>query len=268
MTDSQYIGFRDDLPAYSPARPVRRNRPLAAARHFMKVVADKEDTAAVFHVYGALPWKELPAVAERFTTDPRLIALRKAEPCLPAILDDHATLRKMPAGSLAQVYCDFMESEGLSAQGLVDEHNKFSDVIGRHDDVAEWIEDRSRDTHDLLHILTGYGRDALGEASVLAFTYGQEKSYGHLALAYPLGLTIMAEQGLKAPVLGAIREAQRNGMACKILVEQSILSLLPMPIDEVRRHLNVLPATKYQECHRIWRANDIDPYAVMAPKAA
>ena len=32
--------------------------------------------------------------------------------------------------------------------------------------------------HDLWHVTTGYGRDALGELSLLAFTYAQEKNRG------------------------------------------------------------------------------------------
>jgi ubiquinone biosynthesis protein COQ4 len=47
--------------------------------------------------------------------------LRTTEPSLPEILDDHATLRRTPKGSLAHAYCDFMEAEGLSAAGLVAE---------------------------------------------------------------------------------------------------------------------------------------------------
>ena len=32
--------------------------------------------------------------------------------------------------------------------------------------------------HDLWHVTTGYGRDALGELSLLAFTYAQERNRG------------------------------------------------------------------------------------------
>ena len=32
--------------------------------------------------------------------------------------------------------------------------------------------------HDLWHVVTGYGRDELGEACLLAFTYAQNKNRG------------------------------------------------------------------------------------------
>src|SRR3546814_11351271 len=91
-------------------------------------------------------------------------------PYLPALLDDHDALRRLPVGSVGRVYVDFMEREGLTAQGLVDESLKFRHGKQRHDDKMALYGDRLRDTHDLFHILTGYGRDALGVQCVPAFS--------------------------------------------------------------------------------------------------
>ena len=77
---------------------------------------------------------------------------------------------KCPPGHLAHAYCDFMEREGLTAQGLVDEFDRFAKHHEQFRDQFRWYLDRMRDVHDMLHVLTGYGRDALGEACVLAFT--------------------------------------------------------------------------------------------------
>ena len=268
MIPVDYIGLDPNLPAYSAARPPRRLHPIAALRHFIDVARDKDDTAAVFRVFDALPWQQLQSCAARFATDERLRRIRAEEPYLPAILDDHERLRRMPLGSLAHAYCDFMERENLSAAGLVAEYDKFSQTATRYDDLGEWIEDRARDTHDLLHVLTGYGRDALGEACVLAFTYGQEPSLGNLFLAYPIGLTLLTGGGWGAPVLRAIREGQLLGKGCQHLIEQSILELLPLRVDEVRARLGIGDAAQYKRCHQIWRARDIDPFALMAGQPA
>src|SRR3546814_15517412 len=77
-----------------------------------------------------------------------------------------------------------MEREGLTEQGLVDESLKFRRGKPSHDDMLELYGNRLRDTHDLFHILTGYGRDALGEQCVLAFSYSQTPSWGPLFLAW------------------------------------------------------------------------------------
>jgi len=174
----------------------------------------------------------------------------------------------MPKGSLAHAYCDFMEAEGLTAQGLVDEFERFMARRGEFHDQFGWYMNRIRDTHDLLHVLTGYGRDALGEQCVLAFTYSQQPAPAHLFIAYAGGVEI--KRGLKsdAAVLGAIRQGQRLGKACPRMAEQPILELLPLPLEEARRRLNITTPNLYHEAHRIWRAMGVDPYDVLGRKAA
>jgi ubiquinone biosynthesis protein COQ4 len=246
-----------------PDRPVAKYRPLRAVRNFQKLMKDKEDTAAVFKIFESLPSKDfLPRIAGLAMSE-RGEHLRSVEPWLPEILDDHAALRRTPKGSLAHAYCDFMESEGLTAAGLVAE----SDRAGRprYPDLVEWYINRSRDTHDLFHVLTGYGRDALGEASVLLFTHGQSPSQGHLLIGYAGAANIKKMvKGSKAPVMSAVREAHRIGKGASPLIAQSIRELLERPIEDVRRDLRIPSPTRYRECHRIWQAEGIDPYNLLA----
>lgn len=255
-----------DLPMVDPARPRPRYRPLKAWRHFRNLVQDKENTGEVFNIFESLPWKGLFPAAERFLGSERGRALRAREPYLPAILDDHARLRRMPKGSLAHAYCDFMEREGLTAHGLVEEFDRFMAERGDFHDQFAWYLNRIRDTHDILHVLTGYGRDALGEQCVLAFTYSQQPAPAHLFIAYAGGLEIRREVQSQAPVFSAIREGQRLGKACPRLAEQSILDLLPLTPDEARAWLGITVPKRYHECHRVWREAGIDPYQVLKPK--
>lgn len=264
MIPADYFGLHADLITYNPRRPEPKLRPVAALQHFLDLAKDKDDTRAVFRIFEALPWKGLRACAHRFATDERLRRIRAEEPYLPAILDDHDRLRQMPLGSLAHAYCDFMERENLSAKGLVDEYEQSGHSTAQYGDLAAWLEDRTRDTHDLLHILTGYGRDALGEACVLAFSYGQEPSLGNLAIAYPVGLTILQKGGWGAPVLRAVNEGQQLGRSCRHVAEESILELLPLSLADARMRLGIGETRLYNKCHEIWQSRGIDPFALMA----
>lgn len=260
--------FDADLPIYDERRPQLRMRPFKAWHHFRNLMKDKENTQEVFFIFEALPWRNLRAAAERFLRSAAGQAVRAREPALPAILDDHAALRRMPEGSLAHAYCDFMEREGLTARGLVDEFAKFASHREAFDDQFAWYLNRMRDVHDLLHILTGYGRDALGEACVLAFTYSQQPSPANLFIGYMAGLNIRRRVRSAAPVLHAVREGQKLGKACPRLCEQPITDLLPLPLAEVRRRLNITPAVQYQQCHAVWRAMDVDPYDLLGRDGA
>ena len=253
---------RDGTPLRDPARPVPKYRPLTAIHHFRELLKDKEDTSHVFRIFEALPHKSFMPRVRELTLSEQGERLRAEEPYLPPILDDHETLRKLPQGTVAHAYCDFMEREGLSAAGLVAE----ADKLGRpkYDDLVQWFAFRSRDTHDLMHVLTGYGRDALGEQCVLLFTYGQQPSHGHLLIGYAGAWNIKKMAGRsKAPVYKAVRQAQRTGTACPALVGMSIRELLAMPLDEARSKLNIPEPHWYRECHRVWKEEGIDPYDLL-----
>jgi ubiquinone biosynthesis protein COQ4 len=250
-----------------PDRPEARYRPIRAVKAFQALIKDKEDTSLVFKIFESLPSRDFLSRVSDLALSERGEMLRATEPSLPEILDDHATLRRTPKGSLAHAYCDFMEAEGLSAAGLVAEAER----LGRpkFPDLVEWFINRSRDTHDLFHVLTGYGRDALGEQCVLLFTHGQSPSQGHLLIGYAGAANIAKMvKGSKAPVFGAVRQAHRTGKGAPSLMAQPIRALLERPVEQVRADLRIPQPTRYRECHAVWRAEGIDPYDLLSSKPA
>ena len=254
-----------DLPVMLPGRPKMRYDLPKAWRNFRDLVKDKEDTSKVTEIFQALPWRGIYDAALSFLKTERAQEIRRKEPSLVAILDNHEELRKLPKDSLAHIYCDFMEREGLSAQGLVDELDKNRPADMYWDDQVTWYFNRMRDTHDLMHILSGFGRDALGEQCVLAFTYSQQPSPAHLFLGYAGALEIARRATVKVPVFRAVREGQKMGKVCPRLVEMSITELLALPIEDVRAKLNIKPPKFYNQAHATWRAAGVDPYDLMAP---
>ena len=253
---------RDGTPLRHPRRPKARYRPLTALRHFRELLKDKENTAEVFKIYDALPSGQFIPRVRALALSPHGEALRASEPYLPSILDNHEALRQLPEGSVAHAYCDFMEREGLTAAGLVEEFERAERPT--YDDLVQWFGFRQRDTHDLMHVLTGYGRDALGEQCVLLFTHGQSPSQGHLLLGYAGSLHLKKLVKSDAPVMKATRQAHRTGKACPALVGLSIRELLTRDLEQVRAELNIPEPHWYRECHRIWREEGIDPYDLLA----
>ncbi|GLQ23396.1 hypothetical protein GCM10007853_12700 [Algimonas ampicilliniresistens] len=258
------------------AIPVPRmpRRWFKAMRHFKNLIANKEDTSQVFHITHSLNGNDLYKAFNRFIADPEGRKRFEERRYLPPILDDRETLRAMPKGSLADAYCTFMDREGLTAQGLVDEFDQFAAEL---DDTRtpefKWYNNRSRDTHDMFHVLTGYGRDALGETSVLAYSYQQTSGLGIQFIAYMGALEVKRWAPKGAPVIGSIREAARRGKAAKNIMLYDLMDLLPRPLEEVREMLNVQPMTVYPEVHRMMREAGLDPYeavggAIVDPVAA
>jgi len=259
--------FVADRPFADPARVPLKFRPFKALRHFRNLIKDKENTAEVFPIFEALPRRDFIPSARAYMASEIGRQVYATEPELPPILDDHDALRRLGPGTVAAAYCDFMEAEGLSAAGLVEEEAKSWGNRPRHDDVLSWYGRRHRDTHDLLHVLTGYGRDALGEQCVLAFTYSQSPSPAHLFLGYAGAFEIARRLkklgAVETPIFKAVREAQKMGKACPRVAEMPIREVLAMPLEQARAKFNIARPRYYHEVHRLWRADGIDPYDLL-----
>jgi ubiquinone biosynthesis protein COQ4 len=180
------------------------------------------------------------------------------EPYLPDLLDDHDRLLAMPEASVAHAYVAFMRREGLSSDGLVQESLKARRP--RFDDQVQWFGDRLRDTHDLIHVLTGYGRDALGEQCALGFSNGQYRGVTDGFLAWAGGFELNRRVKADAPVFAAIREAQLMGRKAEKLFAQDVTALLAEPLHVARARMGIHETVHYQRAHAAYRACGIDPY--------
>jgi ubiquinone biosynthesis protein COQ4 len=256
-----------NIPFHHPDRPGSEFRPLKAWRHFKALIADKEDTEQVFHIIAALRGRKFRNIAQRFWNSDKGQRLLTADERLIDILDDHATLKQLPAGTVGRAYVEFMEREGLSAAGLEAEYAKFTTAGMRFEDGIDRYGDRLRDTHDLHHILTGYGRDALGEQCVLAFTFAQHRNLGVGFIAYAGGIELKRRVAPSAPIMGAVHEGYRIGKAAKNLVHEDISALLREPLADARKRLGITEPVTYKAAHAAMRSEGIDPYNLLAAAA-
>ena len=237
-----------DLPLLAPERKVSGFRPLKVLHHFGKLVDDKEDTEQVFHIIEATKGRRSHAQARDFIRSPEGQRFLAEGVDIPAMLDDHARWADCGPNTVAAHYIAFMKREGLSAAGLVEESHKWQSSDERHADLTEWYFNRLRDSHDLFHVLTGYGRDALGEASLLGFSYEQNFNKGILFIAYAGARQIMKMSGTKAPLYAAIKEGRRLGKAAAKIAHQDIAALMREDIGEARARLNIGKPEVYRQC--------------------
>lgn len=252
-------------PLVHPDRRISGMKPLKAWRHFRKLIADKEDTAQVFHIAEALKGRKSHEQAwDYIGSDDGQRQLAK-ETDIPALLDEHANWADCGPDTVAAHYMAFMRREGLSAAGLVAESEKFMPREQRFGDLTDWYFDRVRDTHDLFHILSGYGRDALGEASLLGFTYEQNYNRGILFIAYAAAHRIKKVSGTRAPIFAAIREGRRLGRAAGKLVHMDVEAVMRMDIGDARAMLGVGKPETYFECLRILKAEGNAEVGLAAP---
>jgi ubiquinone biosynthesis protein COQ4 len=138
-----------------------------------------------------------------------------------------------------------MKAGNLSAEGLVEadeeaERNSPSPPIEVDPDLR-YFGDRNRDMHDLWHVLTGYGRDEAGEAANLAFTQAQLPNTG-IALIV-LAAAVLGPKDLTLSWPRYLHAAWQRGSQTSLLTAAPYEELLPLPLEEVRRRLDVPPAS-------------------------
>lgn len=251
------------IPYIDPARPKQRRRPLKAWRHMQKLIADKEDTEQVFHIIEALNGTSTERDLMQFMdteNGPKILAER---PDLPPMLDNHGPLERLPEGTVGRAYIAFMRREGLSAAGLVAESQKHRDLHENFDDDYLWYINRLRDTHDLYHVLSGYGRDALGEAALLGYTHGQHGGMGVSFIAYMGSRQIKKHVPREARIDDVVKEGRENGKAAKRIIDQDIEALLREPIDQARERLNIKKPVLYHRALKVIDEAGID-YTLVA----
>ncbi len=205
-----------------------------------RLLANPDDTQQVFVIISALsghsPQRMLRRLA-RDDTGARLLA-RKSN-LLPLLLD-RQRLRSLPEGSLGRAYLAFVESEGITADGLV-QASQVREPDADPDPELEYLRGRMRDTHDLWHAVTGYKGDLIGEAGLLAFTLVQTRNPG-------IGL-IVAAAFLRGRELGVRREIGRGfarGLRARWLVGFDWEQALERPLEEVRRELRIGAPPRYE----------------------
>lgn len=223
-----------------PRNPVRLGDAWSGIR---SLLANPDDTQQVFKIIRALAGNSGERQFQRFLRSEHGRTILSERRSLVARLCDRDYLESLPEGSLGRTYAQFTAREEISPEGLVEA----ADSVPRGpDDIVcpdrLLFADRLRDSHDLWHIVTGYGRDLFGEAALLAFTWRQTRNRGIgfiVAVAYLKAGRSFPEQ--RALIRDGFRRAKNTAWFPAADWE----ALLERPLDEVREELNVVPIDDY-----------------------
>ena len=147
-----------------------------------KLLANGDDTTQVFRIMRALNVGSAPKGYGRMiaTTEGGRLATEQVE--LAQRFSDRAWVASFAPGTVGAAYRDFLDTTGYSADGLVEVSRVNNEEDMRH--PYAWYGRRTRDVHDIWHVLTGYQADeSLGEAALVAFSYAQLGGLGWAFIA-------------------------------------------------------------------------------------
>ncbi len=226
--------------------PSPKFRPLHALLSSLKLIANKDDTRQVFEVVTALSRDSGRKLFTRFIGTPYGRRVVTEPVNLEEILGDFPRLRALPAGTFGKAYVDFMDEAGFTPQGLIDAADEAGIGMTEYPELAEFKRTFTHleVSHDLWHVITGYGRDPLGEICNLVFTRRQTRNPG-LRLIIFMGLSAIKLERWSMPALKAAREAARMGDNVDFLLQHDVEDLLKRPLDEVRAELGIFKPAIY-----------------------
>lgn len=244
-----------------------RIRPLVAFRAIRALFKNKEDTGQVFKIVTALQGNSMAKRMEMFRASPVGRQVLAENRQLLATLCNREYLRSLPERSFGRIYLNFLETEGLSAEGLVGASQEAPQWEKRQAEFALFAS-RMRDSHDLHHVLTGYGRNPLGEISVLTFAYPHTRNRGIGFLILVGMFKFKKDLPRDIPVFRAIWEAYRNGKKAAWLPGVDWEAMLKLPLEEVRRRLNIQTPEIYKSVEPRMKALEAEYQRKHAPAGA
>jgi ubiquinone biosynthesis protein COQ4 len=226
-----------DLPPRIPRRPIQWRR---AARILRELKEDPKDTRRAFEMFEAVGGRGDDGLFRRFARTQEGVALLARRPSLLDLLIDRDALAAMPEGSFGRAYLDFARANGFAADGLLRMRDEA--FAGLDDGIGpdrQWFFDRLTLSHDLWHVLTGYGTDEAGELALLAYSRAQGIN-GRLVTVFAAFGALIGGR----PAQRFMREAYRRGRRTACLVVQPWEELLPLSLDAVRKRLRIPPAAE------------------------
>ena len=230
--------FRTGAAPPPPKTRLQLRRSFAAAR--LLFTDAENETAQAFDLVQALGGERLEPTFREFLKYPEGHRLLVEKPDLVPTIADAALLRSMPAGSLGRAFAAFAAANGLEGDGVVTMSRATAETREAGlDPDRKWFYARLDATHDLWHVVTGYGTDGAGEAALQAFSRGQGLKSRAAALMLYGGafLGFFAKGG--GDFERFLLEAYNRGRRASRLFVQRFEDLLPRDLDLVRRELGL-----------------------------
>lgn len=145
-------------------------------------------------------------------------------------------LSLLPSGSLGKTYADELIRQGFSPDELMDS--------GEVTNLKSFVSHRLHETHDIIHVLTGFGTDLVGEMGLQAFALAQNRA--------PLAVLLIAGSLLRAlqndeplePLLTALSRGFELGLNADLVIAYKLEDQWELSVEEWRDTLGITEHAK------------------------
>jgi len=209
---------------------------LITLKGFVSLMRDPAQTDSVFDIEDGLRHTKAAQLAVEYAKSKPGVSEIFAERYIAPPPDVEA-LQKLPADSLGYVYASYLTEAGFDPN--------FYRKAPVEDDVT-YMFMRLRQTHDIWHVVTGFGADVNAELGLKAFEIAQiHRTLAAMLIAGGLLRTLLKTPEMLDGLLEQIAIGYRMGAKAKPFLAQKWEENWDKPLDEWRRELNIEMVTEY-----------------------
>ena len=144
---------------------------------------------------------------------------------------DLSALQALPEGTLGRCYADQLISQGLTPDTLIDN--------APINDELDYITHRLKETHDITHVLTGFGVDGASELGLQGFNLAQNRSPLAVILIFGGMLSALQNDEPLAPMLRALARGFQIGLDADLVIARKLEEGWDRPLREWRNELRI-----------------------------
>ena len=215
----------------------RRFASLRRAIRFVDFVNNPESLSKIIGLADGIAGSPLSRQMVNYFLDNPTMAALIIEHWRPAPIALEV-LETLPPSSLGYIYSRHMRRQELSPASVIDA----SPITSSH----EYIFHRVRETHDIIHVLTGFGIDAAGELGIQGFILAQIRS--PLAVFFIFGgiLATMKNQLPLDKLLKSLARGFELGLQAQCVIACKLEDGWNRPLVDWQQELG-LPVSQFLE---------------------
>ena len=203
---------------------------LSVLKGTISLLRNPGNTESVYDIEDGLQHSEAMKLAVAYgKSDPDVAALMAERYIAPA--PDMAALLQYPLGSLGYQYASALQAAGF-------EPNFYREIAVNDD--ASYLLLRLQQTHDIWHLVAGFGTDVAGELSLKAFELAQtRRPMAVVLLAGGLLKALVAQPDSLTSLFQAIVTAYELGIQAKPFLSQRWEEQWHKPLTQWRQELGL-----------------------------
>ena len=223
----------------------RKLGPLGFVREVVRARRVGPGPETVFRLFRPFHGPEFDAIYDRVMADETGRRILREGRSLHPVLLDFDRLRSLSSGTLGYEYACFMEANEIDIVSFAEASLRHMVREDYANDEAWALANRLRDIHEIVHVISGYGTDVLGEMCEIAFNIREDPRPRAACFAIRTNVSNFRRNGYRHAE-AAIGQAFQRGRCVSLMVGADWEAMMDWQLDDIRARLGISKPPSYE----------------------